>query len=528
MPQPPTYITDQLRDDLDSLEKAITRQGTRRDGSPKPRSVKINPALRMNPLGGSYRPGGLSFGHLRSMASRSATVAAIIATRQNQIAEFARKPRHRGDSGFEIVLVDDTLEKTPEDEQNIRILEQFILHTGFDVDPDRDTFETYMRKMIRDRLTFDATCTELVYDRVGRLHSFEAVDGATIEIVTEEHYQPTTRHGYRIDQPIKWVQLIDGEVRTEYAQDELIYAVGNPQTDINSMGYGYSELEWIVDCVASEILAIQYNGNYFTQDSVPPGILSVIGNYDETAMEELQRMWNTDVKGVIGTHKPVILAMDQGEKIEWLQMKATNRDMEFHAFLDLLATFICAVFQIDPAEIARRTPSSSGGTLGDSEATKTKIDYSKDKGIKPLLNFFASYLNRHILWRINPRYKLQWLGIDEEDEREKIELINEQGKWMTAREARTMLGMDTPKGDEWKWTDCPMDPTMAQVWMAVNGIQKPMAALGPGQGAEGQGAGQKGVAGSAGKAQDKAAGKRGAGDRLAKAWGPLLLVDDTG
>lgn len=361
-------------------------------------------------------------------------------------------------------------------------IEQFFLRCGWQEDSmfRRDDFPGWISKIIQDMLILNAPATELVYSVDGRLSEFWAVDGSTIEIQWAERYIPTTRYGKDIDQPVAFVQVVDGQITTEYAADELIYYPLNPTSNLEQGGYGISPTELAIDWIAAEILAMQYNSNYFDQGSVPPGVLAIIGQYTEETLEELNTMWETDVKGVVGQHKPVALALEDGKSINWLPMKQSNKDMEMGDFLDKLGTRICSIFNVDPVEIGQRVAASTGG-MGSGENTEAKIGLSRAKGLIPLLAWIERTINRFMMPSLAPGYEFRWLGAGAEDEDAKVATANKKGKEgaITYREWRKELGLDeVPEGVDpnAKWLDAPMNPNALQVWMAENGVNYSNAA----------------------------------------------------
>lgn len=449
-----------------------------RENEDKPhrrRSVLISPMLKFAPP--NSRMGlGLNHAMLREIAKKSPTVSAIVELRCNQISEFARKPRYKGDRGFEITLTEPMAQMSKRQKKVAQEIEDFILKCGWTEDAmlRRDDFPGWISKVLKDVLVLNAPATELVYSQDGRLSEYWAVDGASIEIQWAERYIPTTRYGRSIDQPVAFVQIVDGQIMTEYAADELIYYPLNPSSNLELGGYGVSATELAVDWIAAEILAMQYNSNYFDQGSVPPGVLGIIGNYSQETVDELNTMWETDVKGVVGQHKPVALAMEDGKQIVWLPMKQSNKDMEMGDFLDKLSTKICSIFNVDPIELGQRAAMNSGG-MSASENTEAKIDLSRSKGLIPILSWLERMINRFMMPNLAPGYRFRWTGAGSEDEKTLISTANSKGKegGITYREWRKEVGLDEVpfgcKGDE-KWLDCPMNPNAQQIWMQENDI----------------------------------------------------------
>lgn len=416
---------------------------------------------------------------------------ACLRLRVDQVTSFARPPRHKGDRGFEIVRADDPGSTRERDKRVGEEVRDFLMNTGWPSRHSgvngrpRDSFADYLAKILRDYYFIAAPATEIVYDTKGVPCEIWAIDGGTIEMQWGDRYIPTTRYGRQLDQPVAYVQAVDGQIETEYAADELIFVPANPVTDVEQGGYGVSALEACVDWVAAEVLALQYNSNYFDHGSVPPGILAVMGNLSDEVLETLNVMWETDVKGVVGQHKPVAIAMEDGKQIQWIPMKQSNRDMEMGDFRDKLRTDICSVFGVDPIEIGQRVASNSGG-MSASDNTEAKIDLSRDRGLIPILQWIETTINRFLMPKLAPGYIMRWTGINAEDEMAKVAYLTAQtaAGGITLREWRRAMGLEEvpPGAKDGKWLDAPLNPQALQVWMQENGMQ-PMMPGGP-QGAQ--------------------------------------------
>lgn len=462
----------------------IDRQRRAEEDRPhRRRSVIVSPSWRFSPPGSRWGGFSLSWSQLRALCKKSPTVQAIVNLRANQLASFAHAPRHKGDRGFEIVRADDPYRMSVHDRRVAEYCYQFLMGTGAMPSAERElTFADWLKAITRDLFILGMSATELVYDTEGRLAEFWPLDTATIEIQWAERYIPTTRYGQHLDQPVRYVQVVDGQIETEYAADELMLIRLNPVTDIENGGYAQGYAEQAIDWIAAEVLALQYNSNYFDQGSVPPGILVLMGGLSQEALDDLNTMWQTDVTGVVGQHKPVAIAVEEGKGVSWIPMKNSNRDMEMGDFLDKLTTKICGVFNTEPLEIGQRSAASSGGMFS-SDNTAAKIDLSRDKGLLPLLDLTQLHINRHLMPVLAPGYIFRWTGLDVENERARVEYLNTQliGGALTAREWRRAMGLDeVPPGVEANavWLDAPANPHLVAIWqaeMAQRGLLPPPA-----------------------------------------------------
>ncbi len=458
-----------------------TRRRETEDIPNRRRSVIVSPTWRFSPPGSRWGGFNLSFSQLRQLAKLSPTVQAIVGLRAAQLASFARAPRHKGDRGFEIVREDHPGEMSDHDKEVADWVFQYIMRMGALEDKEhlRPNLADFFKSTVRDLLIVGAATAELVYDDRGHLSEAWAIDASTLEIQWAERYIPTTRYGKDLDQPVRYVQVVDGQIETEYAADEILYMGFNPLTDITNGGYPMGNVEAAVDWISAEVLALQYNSNYFDHGSVPVGILALVGNYSDDTLGELNTMWETDVTGVVGQHKPVAIAVEPsatgGSSISWIPMKQSNRDMEMGDFVDKIRTAICGVFLTDPVEISQRSASNTGG-MSASENTSVKIDLSRDKGLLPLLDLYETRINKEIVSRIAPGYIFRFTGVNAEDEEAKAKYLSgqlQQGA-LTAREWRKAMGLEeVPPGTEGnqKWLDAPGNPQLLQVWMQENGMQ---------------------------------------------------------
>lgn len=444
-----------------------------------PKSAIIDP-YGIATLGGlRQKPTTVPYATLRNMAKVPA-IAAVINTRLNQVARFARRPRFEGDMGFKIVLKKRDDKMSDAQKQKAFEIEEFILRTGAVKNAKRkDNFDSFLRKIVRDTLTIDAMVWEHVPNLKGGLAEIWAVDAATIELVANAPvgeaaeipvYEPMTKRGFKDTGHIAYVQRVDGQIIAEYTEDELCYAIRNPRTDIYTVDFGMSELETLMEIVTGIMNGIRYNTSYFSESHLPQGVLSIIGNYKDEHLEAFKRHWKTLTSGAAGKWAVPVMVTKDGQGFNFTPFKTSNRDMEFNEFLEFLFNITCAVYQIDPNEVGFKSWTSSN-SMSASDNTEVKIDSSKDKGFIPLMQFLANTFNSEVIDRIDDEFALEWVGLDEEDadkklERDKMNL--EMGK-ITVAEIRKRDDMEEildEEGKPAKWTLAPANSTLIQVYMA--------------------------------------------------------------
>lgn len=417
------------------------------------KSIIEDPLQLVQNLNYKEKPSSLTYDTLNRMATRNSVISSIITTRVNQVSSFTQPARFTKDGvGFEITLRNPKAKPTPEQKQQMLALETFIENCGYSYNPSRDSFDTLVRKIIRDSLVYDQMSFEVVPDRLGRPAEILAVDAATIraasvDIEGKDFHNPTD---YLTQDGIKWVQLINGQVAAEFTGSELAFSVRNPRTDVNTQPYGVAELETLVHQVTSHLWAEEYNSRYFSQGGTTKGILNLKGqNISREQLEGFRRQWTAQVAGVTGAWKTPVVSVDG---LEYINVSQSNREMEYELWMNYLINICCAVYQIDPAEInfpnRGGSSGSGGGGLGDG-GIEDRLKNSKDKGLRPLLRFLQDSINRYIIRRFSNDFSFNFVGLDPDKEASKQAVSDKQVRtYKTINEIRKENDYDPIEGGD--------------------------------------------------------------------------------
>ncbi len=315
-----------------------------------PKSWFVNPNDMLDSMGIGYQypPSTVTYETLRTMAARNSIIASIIQTRLNQVASFCQPQRNEYSVGFDFRHRERHHKLTASDKDLLKKLRYFILNTGMEYNVDRDDFEAFTRSVMRDRMTFDQLTFEKIPRWDGLPHSFHGVDASTIRL----RRRPTIKAGpispEDHDDAVRYVQLMDGVVVTEYTTKELAFGVSNPRTDIRVHGYGMSELELLITTVTYHLFAEQWNQRVFSQGSTIKGIINLSGNVPQRQLDDFKRQWITQVSGVSNAWRTPLTNV---ENLQWIPLQPSNNDMGYQQWLEYLIKVACAVYQIDPTEI---------------------------------------------------------------------------------------------------------------------------------------------------------------------------------
>lgn len=433
----------------------------------------IDPLEFNSNLGYKDKPFSLTYTTLKRM-SKTPIINSIIKTRKNQVADFAEPQENKYSTGFVIRKKPKFGIEQKMDNKDRKIayaITEFILKGGNVSQWEHDDFDTFIRKIVDDSLTYDQMTFELIRNRRGQLESFMATDAATFRMADsyfDKDYDNVffQRNGANVWQDRNdygpkihgyypaYVQVYQNVKVNEFYPWELCFGVRNPSTSIYSNGYGCSELEELINVVTSMLWGDEYNRRFFSQGSAPKGLLRIKGTNNEAALQQFKQQWQSMITGVMQSWKTPVVEAD----VDWIDLQKNNRDMEYIAWMEYLIKLSCAIYSIDPSEIGWDI-SRSGGNGGLFEGSQEqRLKHSKDKGLYPLLKFLQRKINKYIIEQINPDFELVFVGLNGLTIEEELKMdIDKVNSFMTVNEAREKYEMKPLEGG-----DAPNNATFVQ------------------------------------------------------------------
>lgn len=441
--------------DPDAIIKANMRWNDiqpRQESSSK--SMLFDPYLFAQNAGYKDKIYSMSYPTLRRMAT-TPVIRAIVNTRIEQVAAFSEPQPDKHGIGFIIrrksdYLENDKQEVSSSDKRKIRWITDFILNCGTTNNAwHGDSFDTFLRKVTRDSLELDQMTFEVVRNRKGQPIEYFATDSATYryaDSIDDEHYKGSQKEQINGYYP-SYVQIHDGAILTEFYPWELCFGIRNHRTELSANGYGRSELEDLIQVVTWMLYGDSYNGKFFSQGSAPKGILKVSGNVNNTRLSEFRQQWQAMVQGVGNAHRTPVIESD---KMEWIDLQKSNRDMEFQKWQEYLIQIACAIYKIAPEEVGFDVAGSGGRSMIDNSSNESQLQFSRDKGLRPLLKFLERKINKYIVNAIDPEFEFRFAGIDAESAKEELEADIKKGQsFMGYKELRRKHGLpeELDKGD---------------------------------------------------------------------------------
>lgn len=371
----------------------------------------------------------------------------IILTRQNQVAMYCQPSRFSEQGiGFKVRMKDSNEEPGRQQKEEIKRIEDFLLNTGQDKDVDRDSFQNFCKKVVRDTYIYDQVNFEKIFNKkTNKLNKFIVVDPSTI-------FYATNGKGEIIKGGKRFVQVIDDKIVASFTSRELAMGIRNPRSDINSSGYGLSEVEIAMREFIAYNNTEAFNDRFFSHGGTTRGVLQIKTGAQESqrALQMFKREWRSSLSGINGSWQiPVVSAED----VKFVNMTPTANDMQFEKWLNFLINIISSLYGIDPAEInfpnrGGATGSKGGSTLNEADPGK-KLQQSQNKGLQPLLKFIEDLVNKYIISEFNDKYLFQFVGGDARSEEQKLEILKlEVQIFKTVNEARKEKGLPPLEGGD--------------------------------------------------------------------------------
>lgn len=443
---------------------------------------------------------------LRDIPRKNPVIAAVIRRRQNQVASFGRLPNFDGDLGFKIRLRDTEREPTPQEKLKIRELENLMLQGGLvrehpetgqkaawnaEFSERAMSFQKFLRTLVWDSLILDAAAFNIevgTNEKKWPVVWFSPVDSALIKRTVPKNFGKDSldsKSGITSLAPYKPVirptlkspayVMLDPygvEVIREYGWDELGLLIRNPRSDTFVLGYGYSELEMLVDIIVGTLYGIKYNTEFFDSNHIPPGILLLQGRYSDEVIEAFRRQLRMMVGGSGQFWSLPVLASEAtgGSPGQYLKMRDDpGQGMYWREWLLFCTTVTCALYQMDSTEINFVNFGTSQNSLA-SSTPLGKLEFAQESGLTPLLSQIESFLDETLIRKFGDgEFRFTFTGISQKD-------VAQEN---LGRSSRMQLGLTTPNMERARMDLLPIyDPLQVGAWNEIKGVvEKEMGEL---------------------------------------------------
>ncbi|MFW6130353.1 MAG: phage portal protein, partial [Atribacterota bacterium] len=211
---------------------------------------------------------------------------------------------------YDIVPEDEEDEISSQKEREIQQVENFF----YNPNTNKENFEIITKKLVRDILEVDAGVLEKIFNRKKEMVEIIARDGATFTKNPDIHGMFTNREEFILEDYIayedelkkqgfttpstesNWITAQDARNKASYFQygwvtgarpipfgkREIVWFERNPRTDTL---YGRSPVEVLEETIQTLIYSIEHNLEYFSDNSIPKGIIGLEGADSEEIRE---------------------------------------------------------------------------------------------------------------------------------------------------------------------------------------------------------------------------------------------------
>jgi hypothetical protein len=392
--------------------------------------------------GGKYIPKpGIPFLVLRQLAKRIEVAQAIHRTINRKALRFMQPSAKPDEPGFELFNMDPGAVMDERQQDYLHWLTKFLMNGGREFNANnrkrlrRQTLPSYAQRLVADALTLDHGVTEKVplIDGIEGLDSFYARDSATFYLGNFGRVLE--------DEEVYAYQLAYGTQEIKFHSHELAIWQRNLDSDLNSSGYGCSELESSVDTLSNWITAMAYTREGLDNNAIPRGFLSISGSYDRNTKELFKQAWDAKVRGVQNAHSLPVLFGQNGQTAaaQFVQTGQPFNEMAFAKWISLQSSIMSAIYGIDPTEIGMEgfTSANAHGLSGDD--TEEKQAASRNSGFAPFMNSLAGHLRDELIAPFADWVGVRFTGLIDEDMKTRTA---EKRRMMTINENRKELGMD--------------------------------------------------------------------------------------
>lgn len=381
---------------------------------------------------------------LKEVSLRDWLISSIIQCRVDTAARFSRPEHRRHEMGFRFVKRDKAADYSDTERNEIAQLEDFIYNCGRregTPTEDRILFGEFLKLTIRDAITFGHVAVEKVKTRGGGLHRFRPRPAESVYLINKQLpkasvtadaatsrklAEPKSDNDPRMDQELttpehqyeKYVQVsYDNRPLATFGDEDMVFKLFNPQNFIDSRGYCYSPLELAIITVRSHLDVENFNANFFTHGYASKGVLHLKGTVTQQQLANFRRSFQNSISGTQNAWRtPVIAGLDD---IQWVPISASAREMEYINFNNHLMRILCTQFQIDPMELGLDfLVSGSGKSNMQAASSEYKVNYSRERGLLPLLTFIEDLVNGDIIPALDKdlakKYKFTFTGYTDE------------------------------------------------------------------------------------------------------------------
>lgn len=376
-------------------------------------------------------------------------VACIVGGRAFQMSHFGRPRPDRFAFGFVVqptaarnakMTVQEREEIRPKIDAAVKRLYHCGDDEGWD-NSDRCTLSEWLFQSARSAVTLGRLATEVIYkneDGQERFKGFRPTDPGTVyraaprseqvAAVVREQSKTLLENvcGHRLDHDetrfkvrptsgsfwnrwqdgeFRWVQVIEGQPRQVFTDDEMKVRNLYPVLDVETNGYPVTPIDSALKAICTRLNITTYNENYFLHGRASRGMLVIQSeDVDERVVQDLKQHLQANVNGAKSAWRMPVFGVGKEDDVRWVPFDQGTKDMEFQYLSDNNAREILSSFQMSPEEIpgyAHLSRGTANQSLSESNR-EYQLEAHRDLGVRPLIAFFEDFVNTELFPLVAP------------------------------------------------------------------------------------------------------------------------------
>lgn len=406
-----------------------------------PEGANVDPLVQNTAATVSAQSNGIHLGvspvtysTLFAMA-RTPVTAAIISTRQNQVADFASRLRTQHMNGWSIQLRKPHAIPSRTDRYMMEHIAAIIDTAGGDWQP--GGFENFLRSATYYTLVLDQLHIQPIKTQLGKPCAFRLLDPQTIR--RKIPFNNLKADGKLDFSTLPIAQYLNNREVAEFAPQDVSWSVRNALPSVYNFGYGYPELAMLITAITAILNAQTHNAQIYTTGYLGNNMVTIKSLMGPERFKQLEESVQAMLTGVRRNKSVPIFQLNPNlnEELQVHPFGKPPADMEFSNWVNWNVKLVCSVYGMDPIEL--------GFVFGDERSKTSKSDLSpqdrivasKERSLRPLLRWLARQINEMVIWPYWPDYQFEFYGFDSISETQKQEnFIKAVQNFMSPNEVR--------------------------------------------------------------------------------------------
>lgn len=373
--------------------------------------------------------------------ARTPVIASIIATRQNQVVDYAQRLRTQHMNGWSIQLREPHAIPSRTDRYRMDMIASIVENAGGPFFA--GGIESFLRSITYYTLTLDQAHIQPIMSKAQKPVGFRLLDPITIRKDLPSIGVP--KDGNLDMSKLGMAQYINMQRVASFEPGEISWSVRNALPSIHTYGYGYPEIAMLLGVIAALIQAQTHNAKIYSTGYHGSNMVTIKSMMGPERFKTLENSVQAMLTGVRKNKSVPIIQLNpnMNESMEVLPFGKPPADMEFMNWINWLVKLICSLYGMDPIELGFVFGDESGKQKNKSDLSPTdRIVASKERSLRPLLRWIARQINETVIWPHWPEYQMEFYGFDSINESQKLEnFVKSVQNFMSVNEVRATYNL---------------------------------------------------------------------------------------